>query len=182
MNKPKQNMYPSSNPEKQQHKWPALSNFHGGAWGLVRKMLASLWCQDSHLHTWVATHESLMWVADDKDCTWQEQGANWPGTQNWVPSSDVHPILFIRWIQETQSINNLQIRDNRYRDTGKISNNSNDVNITCCTFVLTKPFWKIYNMVIFDKVNLFEVWDNKIRLQVVNSKGRILCILHKNNS
>lgn len=34
-------------------------------------------------------------------------------------------------------------------------------------------------MVIFDKVNLFEVCDNKIRLQVVNSKGRILCILHK---
>lgn len=178
MNKPKQNMYPSSNPEKQQHKWPALSNFHGGAWGLVRKMLASLWCQDSHLHTWVT----------DVSCWWQglymtgARGKLTGYTQNWDPSSDVHPILFIRWIQETQSINNLQIRDNRYRDTGKISNNSNDVNITCCTFVLTKPFWKIYNMVIFDKVNLFEVWDNKIRLQVVNSKGRILCILHKNNS
>lgn len=181
MNKPKQNMYPSSNPEKQQHKWPALSNFHGGARGLVRKMLASLWCQDSHLHTWVATHESLMWVADDKDCTWQEQGANWPGTHK----TEIHHLMYILFFSSDECRKlkvSITYRSGIIDIEIKLSNNSNDVNITCCTFVLTKPFWKIYNMVIFDKVNLFEVWDNKIRLQVVNSKGRILCILHKNNS
>lgn len=90
MNKPKQNMHPSSNSKKQQNnKWPALSNFHGGAWGLVRKMLASLWCQDSHLHTWVATQVTDA-VADDKDCTWQEQGANWLGAHK----TEIHHLMY----------------------------------------------------------------------------------------
>lgn len=90
MNKPKQNMYPSSNSKKQRNnKWPALSNFHGGAWGLVRKMLASLWCQDSHLHTWVATQVTDA-VADDKDCTWQEQGANWLGAHK----TEIHHLMY----------------------------------------------------------------------------------------
>lgn len=132
------------------------------------------------------TRESLMRVADDKDCTWHEQGANWLGTHK----TEIHHLMYILFFssyefRKTQNINNSQTKDARYIDKGNYKMIQNDVNITCCTFchvVLTKPFWKIYNMVIFDKVNLFEVWDNKIRLQVVNSKGRILCILHKNHS
>lgn len=91
-------------------KWPALSNFDGGAWGLVRKMLASLWCQDSHLHTWVATQVTDA-VADDKDCTWQEQGANWLGAHK----TEIHQLMYILffWTYEfrkTQNMNNYRSR------------------------------------------------------------------------
>lgn len=90
LNKPKQNMYPSSNSKKQQNnKWPALSNFHGGAWGLVKRCWPPCGAKIA-ISTHESPHKSLMWVADDKDCTWQEQGANWLGAHK----TEIHQLIY----------------------------------------------------------------------------------------
>lgn len=42
------------------------------------------------ISTHESPHKSLMWVADDKDCTWQEQGANWLGAHK----TEIHHLMY----------------------------------------------------------------------------------------